>query len=354
MPDLFSDLASKPQRETAGSDSASRFDYQKDWAFCQLMRKHIADESYLVAFEYHDDVLFLSPADHPTSADFIQVKTSSALGPRKLTSITTRPKGKPSILGKMLSNFDGICADHDVRVVLVSNNAFEFTDGELCAKDLSENFRKRLLEKLSDEMPDFDEARLDKLHFRVTGVSLEAMSSFLEGEASALFCHKFGEDHGLNIRTWIRLIQSEITRRNNYPSDKVHNLDELIEKKCIDKPLVEDTLKTINAKSKKSLDISLISSHLMNSGWALSDVMRLQKNLPEASKDFYNPLNRETQEISGAMSMNILDENNAPLELDDFLCKSVKQLMNSDNLANIYKNIDYLRALGTLVYYDEI
>ena len=192
---LLSELTSKPQREIAGSDSAARFDYQKDWAFCRMMRKHMGGEDYLVAFEYHDDVLFLTPSDAPTSADFFQVKTSSSSSPRRLSSITNRPKGKDSIIAKMFTNFDGICASHDVRVILVSNNAFEFADKESCAKDLDIKFRQKLCEKLKDEIPDFDEAGLEKLHFLVTGVSLEAMQSFLEGEALKLFCDKFGEEH---------------------------------------------------------------------------------------------------------------------------------------------------------------
>lgn len=44
--DLISDLTSKSLREIAGSDSAVRFDYQKDWAFCRMMRKHMGGEDY--------------------------------------------------------------------------------------------------------------------------------------------------------------------------------------------------------------------------------------------------------------------------------------------------------------------
>lgn len=351
---LFSDLTTKPQRETAGSDAAARFDYQKDWAFCQMMRKHIGDESYLIAFEYHDDVLFLSPADHPTSAEFFQVKTSAASSPRKLSSITTRPKGKSSIVGKMFANFEGICSSNDVRVVLVSNNAFEFAAGELCAKDLDEKFRKRLLEKLEAEIPGFDEKRLEKLHFLVTGVSLDAMQSFLEGEAMELFCQKFGEDHGLNIRTWIRLIKGEIARRNNYPSDKITTADELIEKKCIDQPFVEGTLSVMHSKMKQSLDVSTISNYLIAGGWSSTDVLRLQKRIPEATKDFYNPLNGEVKDVVDIMRTNVHDATDVPMELKDFLDKVVDQIMNDNVIGDIYKQKDYLRALGALVYYDQI
>lgn len=354
MSNLLSDLKSKPQRETAGSDAASRFDYQKNWAFCQMMRKHIADESYLIAFEYHDDVLFLSPADHPTSAEFFQVKTSSASKARTLSSITTRPKGNASIVAKMFSNFDGICSSHDVRVVLVSNNAFEFADKELCAKDLDEKFRRRLLDKLTDEIPGFDQKRLEKLHFLVTGVSLEAMQSFLEGEAMELFCHKFGEDHGLNIRTWIRLIQGEINRRNNHPSDTITTTDELIEKKCIGQALVEGTLNHMHAKTRQTLDVATISNYLTAAGWVMTDLLRLQKKLPEASTDYYNPLNGEVKDIADKMRIIVMDENGSPIDLNSFLDKCVDMAMNDDSFGNIYKQTDYLRALGALVYYDEI
>ncbi len=354
MVELLPDLISKPQREIAGSDTASRFDYQKNWAFCQMMRRHISGDCYMIAFEYHDDVLFLTPADKPTRAEFYQVKTSTALIPRTLSSITARPRKKSSIVGKMFTNFDGICASHDIRVVLVSNTAFEFTDSNLCAKDLDEKLRNQLLKKMDNEVQGFDKSRLENLHFMVTGVSLEAMGSFLEGEASELFCHKFGEDHGLNIRIWIRLIQSEITRRNNFPSNKITSVNELIKKKCIDQCLVNDTLDTMNNKAKQTFNMSIIEHHLNTAGWSLIDIIRLQKEIPEASRDFYDPLNREVKRIVNIFQDGVVNSDGEFLELSDFLHKVIAQVMTDDRIADIYKKKDYLHALGALVYHDKI
>jgi hypothetical protein len=241
-----------------------------------------------------------------------------------------------------------------VRVVLVSNNAFEFAADEVCAKDLDEKFHDRLLKKLQDEIPGFDEKRLEKLHFLITGVSLEAMQSFLEGEAMELFCDKFGEDHGLNIRTWIRLIKGEIARRNNHPSNKVLSVNELIEKKCIDQPFVEGTLNLMHSKTKQPLDVSIISTHLMGAGWSSIDVIRLQKKLPEASKDFYNPFNEDVKTVTNMMRNNINDAMGEALLLDQYLNVSVGAIMANNGIADIYKERDYLRALGALVYYAEI
>lgn len=353
MADLLADLAKKPQRETAGADSAARFDYQKDWAFCRMMRKHIEGESYVIAFEFHDDVLFLTPAVSPSSAEFAQVKTSAASKPRTLSSITTHPPGKASILGKMLSNFDGICASHDVRVTLVSNNAFEFADDIVCADDLDEKFRDRLLKKIKTEIPSFDEDRLKKLHFRVSGVSLDAMQSFLEGEALELFSNEFGEDHSLNIRTWVRLMKTEIARRNNFDSEQIHTVDDLLRKKCVDRALVSKTLAVMNAKSAPLPDIATISAHLTSCGWAFSDVMRMQKNIPGASNDFYNPLNGEVKVIASRMRDHISAEEGPPPALPLYLDVCVDEIMSGD-FASVYKNTDYLRALGVIVYYDAI
>lgn len=354
MSNLINDLTSKPQRETAGSDSASRFDYQKDWAFCEMMKKHIGGQDYLVAFEYHDDVLFLAPSDCPETAEFCQVKTSSSADARKLSTLTARPKGRASILGKMFANFEGICSSQDVRLVLVSNTAFEFSQNQVCADELDEKFRKKLADKLKTEISDFDESQLKRLHFLVTGVSLDAMKSFLEGEAMELFSQKFGEDHGLNVRTWVRLLKGEIARRNNYPSDKVKDAADLIDKKCINRPLVEETLSVISAKTRQFLDVPALSSYLTAVGWEAHDVMRLQKQIPQANTDFYDPLNKEVKKMAECIRGNVFDTSGNPIKFEKFLQRTCEKLYNNDKIPGIYRQKPYLHALGAIVYYEEI
>src|SRR5262249_6792812 len=153
------------------------------------------------------DVIFLSPSDAPTDAEFFQVKTSSAAKPRKLSDLTALHKKPNSILGKMFLNFTGMCCEHAVRVVLVSNVAFEFADKNLSAKDLEPKYRDKIIAKLNAELAGFSELHIDQLHFIVTGVSIGAMQSFLQGEAMELFKARFGEDHGFNVHSWIRLLQ---------------------------------------------------------------------------------------------------------------------------------------------------
>lgn len=351
---LLSNLADKPQRETAGADSASRFDYQKNWAFCRMIRKHIDGNDYLVAFEFHDDVVFLEPSNDPHFVEFCQVKTSSSTAPRKLSSLTARTKGKVSILGKMISNFDGICASHEVSVILVSNNAFDFSATDVCAKDLDEKVRKKLIEKLEAEVLDFDPKRIEHVHFKITGVSLAAMRSYLDGEAVDLFCTKFGEDHGLNVRNWIRLVQGEITRRNNYPSDDITTPGELVKNKCISKPFVEDILLTMRARARKGVDVAFVSNLLLNSGWSQIDVMRLQKKIPQANVDFYDATNSEVARLVEDIEGRIHDTSGKMKDVSKFLSEIAHDLSNSSASLNPYLQADYLSALGVLVYHEAI
>lgn len=351
---LLDQLAAKAQRETAGADSASRFDYQKDWAFCRMLRHHLEGDDYLVAFEFHDDVVFLTPSTTPQLAEFCQVKTSSSASPRKLSSLTARPKGKDSILAKMMSNFDGICAAHDVHVILVSNNTFDFSASDICAKDIDDKLKTKLVAKLQDELKGFDPKKLDKLHFKVTGVSLDAMRSYLNGEAMDLFCEKFGEDHGLNVRTWIRLIQGEIARKNNYPSDKISDVNELIERKCINRPFVEDTLSTMHDRSRKPFDVSMVSGLLLSTGWSHADVIRLQKKIPQASNDFYSASSREVEDLVAQIAKLIVDGAGQPKDISTFLSDVASNFSDSSGGVNPYLQPDYLKALGVLVYYDQV
>jgi hypothetical protein len=354
MSDLLVDLTGKTQREVGGQIAASRFDYQKDWAFCRMVRKHIEGESYLVAFEFHDDVLFMQPSLDPTAAEFCQVKTSASQKPRTLASLTSRPKGTSSVLGKMLSNLDGLCSRHDVTISLVSNNAFEFSDRDTKASRIDEKYQDRIICKLQEEIGKFEEGTLDKISFMVSGVSLASIQSFLEGEVLDLFCHRYGEDHGLNTRTWVRLIKSEIARRNNYPSNEVTSIEELLDKKCIDDQFVDRSLDLVRARTRPSFDVDLACASLLRDGWKLADIHKLKQRIPECLRDYYDPNNDDVQHIVSVMRSLCYDQHGNIVDLAQFL--GVVRLIQPANDVGIdlYNALDYLDALGMVVYHDAI
>jgi hypothetical protein len=110
----------------------------------------------------------------------------------------------------------------------------------------------------------------------------------------------------------------------------------------------------MRAKTRQTLDVATIASYLTAAGWAVADLIRLQKKLPEASADYYNPLNGEVKDMADDMRTIVLDDAGSPIDLNEFLDACVDMAMNDDGIGNIYKQTDYLRALGALVYYDAI
>ena len=66
-------LTKVPQREVSGSRTSNRYSYQKSWGLMRMMEYHLAQNDYLIGFEYHDDIIILDKEDSPTAVEFYQV-----------------------------------------------------------------------------------------------------------------------------------------------------------------------------------------------------------------------------------------------------------------------------------------
>lgn len=351
--DLLSELIEKPQREDAGADVASRFNYQKNWAFCQMIRRHMSDADYLVAFEFHDDVVFLEPSGHPTKADFCQVKTSKATKPKKLTDlISPKRQNTNSILGKMCMNFDGICSEHDTQVLLISNVAFEFSDKDICAKDLDEKYRKKIYEKLVIEIPSLTIDDLSKIHFLISGVSIDSMNSFLQGEVAELFKFELGEDHGVNFYSWIRLVQGEINRKNNEPSGDINSVNTLVENKCISRQFVSETIAYASRNRSVPPDMALFNAYLKDKGWTIMDLSRISQQISNATSDYFDASNIEVAAIVKRITNHLNSlENKCLSKFLHLVGENNKQVSGEISL---YSDKYYIWALAILVYHEKI
>lgn len=310
----------------------------------------MAGADYLVAFEFHDDVVFLSPSDVPKDVEFFQVKTARAATPRKLSSLTYRPKKSSSILGKMFANFSGVCSAHEVKVILVSNVAFEFAGTNLSAKDLESKFREKIIDNLRKELPNFSESQIDKLHFVITGVSIDSMHSFLHGEAMELFKTRFGEEHGINVHSWVRLLQSEIIRKNNHLSNHVLTVDDLIANKCIGKEYVEGTLNLVSGKRRASPDMSLVNEELKAAGWSATDLMKLGKKMPVAAADYTDATNLEAAQIVERLEKQFSSMITA--SIGAFIAKNESSIL--PDLKGPYSDRFYLAAMSVVAYHEKI
>jgi hypothetical protein len=177
------------------------------------------------------------------------------------------------------------------------------------------------------------------------------MQSFLHGEAMELFKARFGEDHGFNVHSWVRLLQSEIARKNNYASDKVTSVNELILRKCIGSRAVDASLALISTQRKAAPDMGLVNEELKGAGWSSQDLMRLTKKMPQAVADYNDSTNTEAAKLVKKLEAVFLNEVGG-IDLSMFIALAEQEILSG--LPTPYKDRLYLAALSVVVYYEEI
>lgn len=309
---LLGSLVQKPQRETAGSSSALRFDYQKNWAFCEMLHRHLAGSDYLVAFEFHDDVAFFDAEQNPTSVEFVQVKTQDSAKPRTTASIVARgraAKGKTpknSIIGKMCLNFSGIASSLSVEVSLVTNNGFEFSSADVLLTDVALAHRKRIVAALAAELPSLSAHHHARVRFRVAGVAIDKMETYAQGVALSIFKKEFGVHGPTSVLSWMWLVQSEITRKNGVNSATIASVQQLILDKCIGRSFVQSSLHLVKDDAATRIDFEGVRNELLACGWKHQDIARVQKRMSGALADFKDPGNWDCQQLVQAIGR-ILD-----------------------------------------------
>lgn len=352
--DLLKDLLSKPQREVAGASTAARFDFQKCWALCEMIDRHCAGQEYVVAFEFHDDVLFFDAETNPNEVEFCQVKTSESPKPRKLASVTSRRKPKHSIIGKMLKNVEGLSDYPTAKLVLVSNNVFEFADTLICAKDLEEKHRTKLIEKIQDELPSLSEAVLSQIHFRVVQIPLDQVETYLRGKAVDLFENRFGSDFTEAVLPWLRVMIGEAHRKNNYPPDAIGDVSTLIEKKCISRSFVENSLDVVEARHRPAPQIGSLVGKLLIEGWDAKLTTRIEKQTATAAADFTDPHNTECKLLCSAIREAFIDGPDSADGLGAVLKSTYDTLESSGTIPAPYDDQGYMYALILLVFHESV
>ncbi|HKY96601.1 MAG TPA: DUF4297 domain-containing protein [Gemmatimonadaceae bacterium] len=162
-PTFQSLLLTDKAREDSGGEASDRFDFQKNWALCELLRLHETGSDYCMVFERHEDVLVLDSAHTPTQIEFVQVKSTRrshwTIG--QLLQRETGATGKKgSILGKLVGNYVKY-RPITKALSLVSNACFrvELADGsDSTTQDLvpianaASNTQRRLRRSLSTEL----------------------------------------------------------------------------------------------------------------------------------------------------------------------------------------------------------
>jgi len=351
---LYDVLSKKPHRETVGASTAARFDYQKSYALLELINRHTTDVDYSVAFEFHDDILFFDSETDPNVVEFTQVKTSSSNSPKKTHTLTSRRGAAHSVLGKLIKNRDGIPMEHEISLVVVSNNPFDFSNTDINFQNLDDATKLKISSKLKEEFDGLEDHVLNSFNFKVTNITIENMDTHLRGRVVDLFEKEFGSKYSQNVLSWLRLIAGEIKRKNNYPPEKVTTAEELIEQKCIGRSLITGSLESLKTDHNPAPDLAQINMMLLSQGWSDNKLLRFSKAFPIAVSDYQDPTNTECQELCEKIGDEIDILFNSDEQLTTIIL-SVRQILEQE-LENLepYQNEMYLSSLITVVFYAKL
>lgn len=224
-------IVSIKPREKAGSTSASRFDFQKDWSLCKLIEFHLTKADYVIVFDWHEDLLIMDSEFNPQKVAFYQIKgrKSGYWSVKELIKSDNNRSGVPllSIIGRLYD-----CKlKHDIETTslnFVSNARFkvdlddrtsslgkdEICIVELTAKDKSEIAKKIKAEHSLTTAPIYE----DITFLKVLDLSLNDSQRHTQGIIGDFF-DKIYPNKKLHTPTIYRMLFDEVKRRANYNKD---------------------------------------------------------------------------------------------------------------------------------------
>ena len=91
-------LVHSTPREKAGAQTAAKYNFQWNYSLLKIIELHSTDADYRVLFEHFDDVIVLSPANDPTTAESYQVK-GRATGRWTAVTVTVATTPNPPLPG---------------------------------------------------------------------------------------------------------------------------------------------------------------------------------------------------------------------------------------------------------------
>ncbi len=281
-------VVQKKPRETSGSSSANRFDFQKDWAILKLFELHQYKDDYLLVLDYHDDVMVLDSEDDPQSAAFFQLKTKDK-GVWKLADIVRAKKGKkgdlPSIIGK-LYDCKLTFPNHTLSLTLVSNACFEISlqshagksiaKKSICFIDIEQKDLNKIITTIKTEHALQDEPDFIEITFlEVTDLNIKDRETYMKGKLHD-FLESMYPNHGrFRLSLIYNTIFGEVKRKNDYEW-KVSDFDEVKKHKGISRSEFQNMLNHFNIDEEFEQTWEEISKRLNSEKVNFKVIMKLK------------------------------------------------------------------------------
>ncbi len=339
-------FAEKPVRETGGSRSSNRFDYQKNWSLCELLELHAKYNDYLMVFEHHDDVVVFDSQNNPSNAIFYQVKSKSS-GNWTVGALTKGKDRKPSILEKLYGNYLSF-PENIERLVFTSNQPFS---AKLSSGEKSVDLRKVTFQQLSTEEKEKIQNCLEpssQNHCNLYGLSkieternslrVEDHTTTTKGKLVEFFENLQSESE-INVSLVYKTFFDEIRRKSNYEKP-INQLSDLVRYKSISKSDFDNMIGTVT-KRVNDADLWQEASNALNSEkYSFQEIRRIKS---EWQQYIVNKMN-VTDELHLTLIADIhgMLKSNIHIETIKQLSETISSVLSKKHSENY--DSDYIKA----------
>jgi len=234
-------------RESSGSSTSSKYDYQKNWSLTELLEWHLRGSDYLFVFDFHDDLLVFDSEKNPAKVEFYQVKTKDTGKLWKLNDLIKNKTSKTTA-GPLLSIFGKIYLnklnfpDNTLSLNFVSNAKFEIplddkdtpstSMATICCDALDKGVLAKINAKLIEEHALKVDPEFKGITFlKVSGLSSDDQVGHTKGKVSE-FLEKLLPGKKYVVGAVYNTMLGEIRRKTNY-CKQVVTFEEMVQHKAI-------------------------------------------------------------------------------------------------------------------------
>lgn len=361
MGDFLDDFSEQRPRESSGASSSNRFDYQKDWAFCELINLQLEGEDYLMVFEHHEDIVVLNSELSPSSAKFYQVKSKKSNNWTINALVKNKTKDElSSIVGKLYGN-QSLFPDNTEKIIFSSNQGvsnilacgskgLEFD--VITFEQLTTGDKEKVWSAVKGENDDFcDLEGLNKVTLARSALKLEDHVQLTKGKLVDFFNTQY-PDRPAHVALAYQTIFDEIRRKTNF-EEIPKNREELRKSKSISK--TEFSYMTgLVAQSRTTNELWLEAvQHLSASGIGPFAQRKIKQNWDKYTVDKMNVANEQLLAIQSDITQSVskqinVDEN---ANMDVFMENSLSTIKDKSGYSD-----DYIKAatIYEVIHYDPV
>lgn len=292
------------QRESKGSETFDKYEYQYHWAFCRIIEEQKNKKQYALFMEYHEDVIISDSLDSKLAVfEFNQVKNKKS--PRyNAQNVTARKDNKSSILGKLV----GSCHKKPFRekiksINLVASCGFNFSIKKglnldvININDLDDesysSLSNSLLNELGCELP-------KNLNFIIPELTIENQQDTVVGKIATMISELYPNSHCDSLGLYRNIID-DLHRKGVIPYD-YDDWSDLLDKKSVNSEKISkvmpnfitspaadrvieysnEVIDELGIKSfmkKRSMRDSIRNIHLTAIGMPESRLLKLRKEI---------------------------------------------------------------------------